>query len=69
MSEPVKERCPDCNFCQMCSETRCRLCRNARVTGSETLPLSGFTLFEYEEWQKKGVIKTIPVIDIKSKDD
>lgn len=65
MSEPVKKRCPDCNFCQMCSEARCRLCRNSKVAGSNTLPEKGFTFFEYEEWQKKRVMKRIPVVDIR----
>jgi hypothetical protein len=25
---PKKNPCPDCSFCQCCSETRCRLCRS-----------------------------------------
>jgi hypothetical protein len=53
----------------MCSETKCRMCRNSKVAGLSTLPRSGFTLFEYEEWQKKRAIKGIPVIDIKREDD
>jgi hypothetical protein len=67
--EAVKKRCPDCNLCQMCSETKCRLCRNANIAGLNTLPRAGFTLFEYEEWQKKRGLKNLPVIDIKGEDD
>lgn len=24
---PKKNPCPDCSFCQVCSETRCSLCK------------------------------------------
>jgi ferredoxin len=60
-----KKRCPDCNFCQMCSEARCRLCRNSKISGSRSLPAAGFTFLEYEEWQKKRAMKRVPVIDIR----
>jgi ferredoxin len=65
MTETVKKKCPDCNFCQMCSEARCRLCRNSKIYGSGSLPDAGFTFSEYEEWQKKKPKKWIPVIDIR----
>ncbi|MFZ3209757.1 MAG: hypothetical protein WA140_13155 [Geobacteraceae bacterium] len=26
-----KHPCPDCHFCQWCSDDRCRLCRGERV--------------------------------------
>jgi ferredoxin len=60
-----KKRCPDCNFCQMCSEARCRLCRNSKIFSSRSLPAAGFTFLEYEEWQKKRAKKRIPVVDIR----
>lgn len=25
--EPKKHPCPDCSFCQWCSDDRCRICR------------------------------------------
>jgi ferredoxin len=65
MTETEKKRCLDCEFCQMCSEARCRLCRNSKHPGSRSLPSAGFTFLEYEEWQKKRAKKRVPVVDIR----
>ncbi|MBU2548662.1 MAG: hypothetical protein KKB20_09650 [Proteobacteria bacterium] len=28
---PKKHRCPDCHFCQMCSDARCNACRSGQT--------------------------------------
>ncbi|HJV34737.1 hypothetical protein [Geomonas sp.] len=28
--EPKKHPCPDCKFCQWCSDDRCRICRGEK---------------------------------------
>ena len=28
-----RHKCPDCDWCQMCSETRCRLCMKRKACG------------------------------------
>ncbi|MBN1906161.1 MAG: hypothetical protein JW927_13805 [Deltaproteobacteria bacterium] len=61
--EVKKKRCPDCNFCQMCSESRCRLCRNTKRACNRSLRSNGFTLHEYEEWQKNRAMKRKPVAE------
>lgn len=33
-----KYPCPDCHFCQFCSEVRCRSCRDSSVQGKTGLP-------------------------------
>lgn len=30
-----KHSCPDCHFCQFCSETRCRACRSTTPCGKK----------------------------------
>lgn len=30
-SERKKYPCPDCNYCQFCSEVRCNLCRGTKI--------------------------------------
>jgi len=32
-SRPKKHPCPDCHFCQMCSDERCRLCLGSQARG------------------------------------
>jgi len=32
-----KNPCPDCSFCQCCSETRCRLCKSVDCPSSKKL--------------------------------
>lgn len=49
----------------MCSEARCRLCRNTNRPCRNTLPAGGFTFSEYEEWKKKRAMKKVPFIDIR----
>ncbi len=31
---PKKNVCPDCHFCQLCSDARCNCCRSAKTKGS-----------------------------------
>lgn len=59
-----KQKCPDCDYCQVCSESRCRLCRNDKTCCSKSQLGSAFTYGQYQEWQKKRKMKRIPVIDI-----
>jgi ferredoxin len=59
-----KKKCPDCDYCQMCSESRCRLCRNDKTCCMKSQLGSAFTYGEYREWQKKRAMKKIPVIDV-----
>ena len=48
-----KEKCPDCRSCQVCSKTRCHLCRQGhRECGAWDLG-AGFTYGAYLEWKKK----------------
>ena len=37
---PKKHACPDCHFCQWCSDDRCRLCRECRTAGGRKLSLA-----------------------------
>ncbi|MBI5585762.1 MAG: hypothetical protein HY892_18275 [Deltaproteobacteria bacterium] len=30
MKAPKRKKCPDCRYCQGCSQDRCRLCRKKR---------------------------------------
>ncbi len=59
-----KQKCPDCDYCQMCSESRCRLCRNDNTCCRKSELGSAFTYGQYQEWQEKRSMKKIPVIDI-----
>jgi hypothetical protein len=36
---PKKYPCPDCRFCQWCSDDRCHLCRNHNRPGGKKLSL------------------------------
>jgi len=58
-----KEKCPDCEQCQGCSETRCRLCREK---GRECRPCelgSSFTYGDYLAWKTKKRMTKAPAID------
>jgi hypothetical protein len=51
-----KEKCPDCLKCQMCSESRCGLCRKGshKSRGRDASDLgTSFTYGQYVEWKKK----------------
>ena len=51
--EEEKAVCPDCRFCQECSKSRCRLCKNdASEVRTSELGI-GFTYGEYMEWKSK----------------
>jgi hypothetical protein len=48
-----KEKCPDCEQCQVCSETRCRVCKQKGLK-SEACDLgSSFTYGEYLAWKAR----------------
>lgn len=38
--EPKKHPCPDCTFCQWCSDDRCRLCRGGHACHGKKLSLA-----------------------------
>lgn len=48
-----KEKCPDCEQCQMCSESRCRLCRGEHCKRGACELGSSFTYGDYLAWQDK----------------
>jgi hypothetical protein len=47
-----KKRCPDCNYCQGCSQDRCRLCRTSKKTVSKKLSIAE-QIALYERINKK----------------
>ena len=48
-----RHQCPDCLFCQGCSETRCRVCRDEGHGHGHPELGRGFTLGAYEAWKRK----------------
>lgn len=50
---PRKEKCPDCEQCQLCSESRCRQCRGEHCTRGANELGSNFTYGEYVAWKNK----------------
>lgn len=48
-----KEKCPDCEECRMCSETRCRVCRQDGCQKAGCGLGASFTYGEYLEWRGK----------------
>ena len=48
-----KETCSDCLECQMCGETRCRICRKAAHKVSSSGLGTAFTHGEYLAWKRK----------------
>jgi ferredoxin len=54
----TKEKCPDCEQCQLCGESRCRLCRgeHCKRTGGELG--SSFTYGDYLAWKEKKAVET-----------
>jgi len=54
-----KEKCPDCFECQMCGETRCRVCRKCGHGKNVPSDLgSGFTYAEYLAWKRERAEST-----------
>lgn len=43
---PKKHPCPDCGFCQWCSDDRCRLCREVRCCRKQLSVQEQIELFE-----------------------
>jgi hypothetical protein len=37
---PKRKQCPDCRYCQGCSQDRCRLCRTKKKPGAGKLSLA-----------------------------
>jgi ferredoxin len=48
-----KEKCPDCDQCQLCSESRCRLCRGEHCKRGVCELGSSFTYGDYLAWKEK----------------
>ncbi len=48
-----KEKCPDCEQCQLCSESRCRLCRGEHCKRRAGELGSSFTYGDYVAWKNK----------------
>jgi len=48
-----KEKCADCEQCQVCSESRCRLCRGEHCKRKTGELGSSFTYGEYLAWKDK----------------
>lgn len=51
--EQKKEKCPDCEQCQLCSESRCRLCRGEHCERTTGELGTSFTYGEYLAWKNK----------------
>ncbi|HMK64250.1 MAG TPA: hypothetical protein VK564_00550 [Thermodesulfobacteriota bacterium] len=52
--KPKRRRpCPDCRFCQGCSQDRCRLCRSGRKKAPKKLSVAE-QIALYERLNKKG---------------
>ncbi len=52
-----KEKCPDCEQCQMCSESRCRLCRGENCKRGASELGSSFTYGDYLAWKNKKAVE------------
>ena len=48
-----KEKCLDCEQCQLCSESRCRLCRGEHCKRAAGELGSSFTYGDYVAWKDK----------------
>ena len=53
-----KEKCPDCEQCQVCAESRCRLCRGEHCKRKTGELGSAFTYGEYIAWKNKRTSNT-----------
>jgi ferredoxin len=53
-----KEKCLDCEQCQVCSESRCRLCREEHCKRTAGELGSSFTYGEYLAWKNKKAGET-----------
>jgi len=47
-----RPKCPDCLYCQTCSERRCRLCREDVHKENRSMLGTGFTYGQYMEWKR-----------------
>ncbi len=54
VEELTKEKCPDCQECQMCSKTRCRICKEENCSKERCELGASFTYGEYLKWKRKG---------------
>ena len=48
-----KEKCPDCLKCQLCSESRCGLCKKGGHRKNNSGLGTAFTYGQYVEWKKQ----------------
>jgi ferredoxin len=53
-----KEKCPDCEQCQLCSESRCRLCKGEHCKQAAGELGSSFTYGDYLAWKNKKALET-----------
>lgn len=51
-----KEKCPDCEQCQVCSESRCRSCRGGLCKRGACELGSSFTYGDYLAWKDKKAL-------------
>jgi hypothetical protein len=51
-TECKKPQCPDCDYCQICSENRCRLCRDDQAVKKKPVLGTSFTYGQYMEWKR-----------------
>ena len=49
-TEAIRQKCPDCLYCQLCSKSRCRCCREKREDKGFSGLRAGFTYGEYQAW-------------------
>ena len=54
----MKQKCPDCEQCQLCSESRCRLCRGGHCKRAAGELGSSFTYGDYVAWKDKKALET-----------
>jgi len=51
--EGIRQKCPDCLYCQMCSKARCRGCQDIGKERNARNLEPGFTYGDYLVWRRK----------------
>lgn len=54
----MKKKCPDCEQCQMCSESRCRRCRGEHCKRAASELGTSFTYGDYLAWKDRKALET-----------
>ena len=57
----ARTQCPDCDQCQACSQSRCRLCKRGGHGRSASELGGAFTHGQYLAWKKKRASSGAPV--------